>query len=177
MTTVGRTTRYVLPLVLFMAIIFLLARGLYLDPRQIPSPLIGEKIPSFSLPTLENYDQRISEKNLSGKIFLLNVFASWCLPCLEEHQYLMELSDSGTIDIYGLNYKDRVPDVEEWLVKHGNPYNLILVDKDGNLGIDLGVYGVPETFLIDASGTILYKHVGPLTNEIISSKIITKLQE
>ena len=142
---------------IFLILCFFLAKGLFLDPREVPSPLIGKKIPSFSLPSLITEDKTITQDDLIGKKILLNVFASWCGPCLEEHPYLISLKRSQKIEIFGLNYKDYKNDAKIWLKSHGNPYKKIIYDPNALLGFDLGVYGVPETFLINENGIIIYK--------------------
>ena len=167
--------KYSLPFIIFTLVAMFLARGLYLDPQEIPSPLLDQPIPDLDLPALSDNDQRIVSSQLRGKPFLLNVFASWCAPCLEEHEYLMELASSGLISIYGLNYKDVSTNALEWLEKNGNPYTQIAVDSSGKAGIDLGVYGVPETFFVDAKGVIRFKYVGPLNRQVIREEILSRL--
>ncbi len=167
--------KYSVPLIVFTCVVIFLARGLYLNPRQIPSPLINQPIPEINLPTLMDGVSRIKSSDLLGRPFLLNVFASWCAPCLEEHGLLMELADTKSVDIYGLNYKDTNLNALAWLGRNGNPYRLIAVDVNGKMGIDLGVYGVPETFFIDEKGVVRFKHVGPLTSKVINDEILTRI--
>ena len=139
--------------------------GLQLDPRKVPSPLIGKQIPPFNLLELSASKTFITNKDLPSTPYLLNVWASWCGACLEEHQLLQQISDLGSLKIVGLNYKDDFSKATKWLLRYGDPYNQKIFDPDASLGLNLGVYGVPETFLIDEHGTIVYKHIGPLTFE------------
>jgi cytochrome c biogenesis protein CcmG/thiol:disulfide interchange protein DsbE len=155
--------KYIAPLILFIFLGLLLAYGLNLDPRKIPSPLIGKSLPAFSLPTVADPTRRVGRDELRGRVYLLNVWASWCVACRQEHPFLNELTRNKTIPIIGLNYKDKREDALGWLASLGNPYETSLADNDGRLGIDLGVYGVPETFVIDKEGIIRYKHIGPIT--------------
>lgn len=171
--------RFFIPLAVFLLLAMFLGIGLTLNPRELPSPLIGKPAPAFSLPQLRDAQTTISAESLRGKVWLFNVFASWCTPCLEEHPYLVELARSGAVPIYGLNYKDGNVAAQKWLQKHGDPYTGIIVDPDGRVGIDYGVYGVPETFVIDKSGIIRDKHVGPMTREVLEQRImplVRKLQ-
>lgn len=139
--------------------------GLQLDPRKIPSPLIGKKIPKFNLAELSSDGLTITNEDLPSTPFLLNVWASWCSACLEEHELLKRISDSGSIKVIGLNYKDNHLEAARWLLKYGDPYTKKIFDPEASLGLNLGVYGVPETFLIDENGIIVYKHIGPLSFE------------
>ncbi|RME33099.1 MAG: DsbE family thiol:disulfide interchange protein [Gammaproteobacteria bacterium] len=157
--------RYAAPLVLFLLLAVLLAYGLRLDPRRVPSPLIGKPAPAFSLPTLKEPDRHFSPDQMKGRFWLLNVWASWCVACRDEHPYLIRLAREAGVPIIGLDYKDSIPGAHQWLKKLGNPYYQVAVDADGRVGIDWGVYGVPETFLIDPEGVIRYKQIGPLTPE------------
>ena len=169
-------SKFLIPLILFLVLISFLARGLFLNPQEIPSPLIGKKLPDFKLPSLINDSYIVRSDDLKGGPYLLNVFASWCLPCLEEHPLLLELSESGKLDVYGLNYKDQPKNALRWLEENGNPYKAIGIDADGAYSIDLGVYGVPESFLVDSEGVIAFKHVGPLNKDVIKNKILKKLK-
>ncbi len=164
------------PFVIFCALAVLLYVALGKNPEHIPSPLIGKPAPEFKLPDLESQFS-LSKRDMQGQVWLLNVWASWCVACVEEHPLLNDLSNSGAVQIVGLNYKDVQADAKEWLEKHGNPYRFIAVDSTGDVGIDYGVYGVPETFLIDTVGTIQYKHIGPLTREIIDQQIIPLIDQ
>ena len=169
--------RYLLPLVVFVVLIGFFAAGLQLKPREVPSPLIGKPAPGFSLPVLDAPDKRFSGHELKGEVWLLNVWASWCAACLTEHHLLVELSKSGRIRMYGLNYKDKREDALAWLRRHGNPYAVSLSDTDGLVGIDFGVYGVPETFVIDRQGTIRLKHIGPITPEVLRDTILPMIDK
>lgn len=157
--------KFWIPIAAFAVLGILLARGLSLDPRKIPSPLVGKPLPAFSLPTLENPGRKVANTDLRGQVVLINVWASWCAACRQEHPLLMELAQRQVVPVIGLNYKDQRPDAEQMLRTMGNPYGINLVDADGRVGIDWGVYGVPETFLIDKAGIIRFKHIGPITRE------------
>ncbi len=161
-----------IPLLIFIVLVGFLAVGLSLNPRQIPSPLIDKPAPAFSLSALDAPEQKISVQDLRGKVWILNVWASWCVACRIEHPLLVEFSKTGTVPIYGLNYKDKRDDAIGWLAKFGNPYTRSLSDPDGLVGIDFGVYGVPETFVIDKTGVIRMKHIGPVTPEVLRDDII-----
>ncbi|MDO8706731.1 MAG: DsbE family thiol:disulfide interchange protein [Sulfuricaulis sp.] len=169
--------KYIVPLVVFVALGLLLAYGLRLDPHKIPSPLIGKSLPAFSLATVADPARKVSRDDLHGRVYLLNVWASWCVACRQEHPFLNELTSRKVVTIIGLNYKDRREDALQWIGKLGNPYELSLSDQDGRLGIDLGVYGVPETFVIDKQGVIRYKQIGPLTPEAWEQKLQPLIKE
>lgn len=162
--------RYLLPLAVFVAMVAFLGIGLRLDPRDVPSPLIGKPAPAFTLARLDAPEQKISTQDLRGKVWVLNVWASWCAPCRIEHPVIGELAKSG-VPVYGLNYKDKGADARAWLVKLGDPYVATLVDPNGLVGIDYGVYGVPETFVIDQNGIIRFKFNGPITPEVLRDAI------
>jgi cytochrome c biogenesis protein CcmG/thiol:disulfide interchange protein DsbE len=171
--------RVLIPLAVFLLLVGFLAVGLNRDPREVPSPLIGKAAPPFDLPLLGQPDERSSSvarrfapSDMRGKVWLLNVWASWCVSCREEHPVLVDLSKKGALPILGLNYKDRNDDAQRWLQQFGNPYQLSVVDADGRIGIDYGVYGVPETYLIDGEGVIRYKQIGPLTQAILEQKVL-----
>ena len=164
--------RYLLPLLVFVVLVGFLAVGLTLKPREVPSPLIDKPAPAFSLPLLDAPDKSLSAQDLRGKVWLLNVWASWCVACRQEHPLLVELAKSGTVPIYGLNYKDKRPDALQWLERFGNPYTQSIADTAGLVGIDYGVYGVPETFVIDKSGVIRHKLIGPITPESLRDEIL-----
>ena len=161
-----------IPLLIFIMLVTFLGIGLTLDPREVPSPLIDKPMPEFSLQQLEDSQKNIGSGNFVGQVALLNVWASWCIACREEHPLLLELADSGAVDIFGLNYKDKRTDAIQWLHYFGNPYLTSAHDLDGKVGIDFGVYGVPETFIIDQQGIIRYKHVGPITRQVIDDEIL-----
>jgi len=169
--------RYLLPLGIFVVIAVFLGIGLGLNPREAPSSLIDKPEPSFSLPQLHKPEQAFSLADMKGKVWLLNVWASWCVACREEHPVLVEFSRTGTVPIVGLNYKDERSDGLRWLGQFGDPYRLSVYDHDGRVGIDYGVYGVPETFLIDKNGVIRYKRIGVVTPEILRDKILPLVKE
>lgn len=159
--------RFLIPLIIFMALIGLFAVGLQLNPREVPSPLIDKPVPAFELARLDAPEQTFSRRDLTAHpVSLFNVWASWCVACRQEHPFLMELARSGDIPIFGLNYKDERNDAIAWLKRHGNPYRASGFDHEGRVGIEWGVYGVPETFIVDAQGVIRYKHIGPLTPQV-----------
>ncbi len=169
--------KFLIPIAVFIAIGLLLAYGLSLDPKKIPSPLVGKPLPAFALADLHKPNQTITSESLRGKVYLLNVWASWCVACREEHPLLVELARTKAVPIIGLNYKDKRNDALRWLEGLGNPYDWSLSDIDGRVGIDLGVYGVPETFVIDKAGVIRYKHIGPISPDAWRDKIAPLLRE
>ena len=169
--------RYLLPLGIFVLLIFLLGIGLSLNPREVPSPLIGKPAPAFQLPQLHDPAKTFSPKELQGKVWVLNVWASWCVACRDEHPVLTALARSGIAPVYGLNYKDKRHEAIEWLRRYGDPYQASLIDADGRVGIDYGVYGVPETYVIDKQGVIRYKRIGPVTPDIVQSKVAPLIAE
>ncbi len=167
-----------LPLILFILIIIFLWKGLNLHPNLIPSPLINKPAPYFELPSLLD-SKKISNKDFIGHVTLLNVWATWCATCAEEHDLLLQLAQQEHIIIYGLNYKDNPNAAKKWLMQYGNPYQKIAVDQLGNVAIDLGVYGTPETFIIDKKGVIRYKHIGAISADVWENKLrdlVTQLQ-
>ena len=155
----------------------LLAVGLRLDPREVPSPLIGKPAPAFELPLLQQPDKSFSQKDMLGTVWVMNVWASWCPPCLVEHPVVSELARSGIAPVVGLNYKDAREDALPWLKRNGDPFKVTVYDAAGRIAIDYGVYGVPETYVIDRNGVIRYKRVGPLTPEIIQKKVRPLIEE
>jgi len=165
-------SRFLLPLALFVGLVIFLAIGLRRDPHEVPSPLINKPAPAFQLPQLHEQAKTFSPQEMRGKVWLLNVWASWCISCREEHPVLLALARSGEVPLYGLNYKDQRNDAIAWLDELGNPYLLSAADLDGRVGIDYGVYGAPETYLIDRDGVIRFKHIGPLTPEVIQGKLL-----
>jgi len=169
--------RALIPLAVFVALAGFLAVGLKLDPREVPSPLIGKPAPSFALTRLDDASQTMKRDDMLGKVWMLNVWASWCVACREEHPLLVAYSKSKAVPIIGLNYKDQRADGMGWLQQFGNPYDLSIFDQNGRVGIDFGVYGVPETFVIDKRGVIRMKHIGPLTPEVIDKRISPLLKE
>jgi cytochrome c biogenesis protein CcmG/thiol:disulfide interchange protein DsbE len=163
--------RYLWPLVGFLVLVGFLAFGLKLDPREVPSPLIGKPAPPFRAALLARPEKVVTPQDLAGKPWILNVWASWCGPCRDEHPVWVDYARRSPVPIYGLNYKDNPKAGAAWLQQLGNPYTESLTDPDGRIGIDYGVYGVPETFVIDRSGVVRYKHVGPMTPEALRDKI------
>ena len=155
-----------LPLALFAVLALLLGVGLKLNPREVPSPFIGKPAPAFTLPQLADPARTLSAAELKGQVWVLNVWASWCAPCRDEHPLLVDVARGQPLVLVGLNYKDDRRNAQEWLRKLGDPYRATVVDADGRVGIDWGVYGVPETFVVDREGIVRLKHVGPLTREI-----------
>ena len=169
--------RYLIPVVVFAATLVLLGAGLSLNPREVPSPLIGKAAPAFDLPTLAAPGERMTREDFAGRVWILNVWASWCVSCREEHQTLTALARTGVAPVVGLNYKDEREQGLAWLGRYGNPYALSLYDREGSLGVDFGVYGVPETFIIDKKGVIRYKFIGILKPEIVEKKILPLVKE
>lgn len=163
---------FLLPLLVFVAIGIFFGIGLTRDPREIPSPLIGRPVPAFSLPAVQGRSLGLASDDLRGDVSLVNVFASWCAACREEHPLLMEIKAASTVPVHGLNYKDRPGDAAAWLDKLGDPYTRTGADVNGRVGIDWGVYGVPETFVIDRDGRIAYKHIGPITPAAWNEKLL-----
>ena len=159
-----RSRLLLLPLLLFAALLALLLRGLQLDPAALPSALLGRPLPAFSLPVLGRAETA-TRASVSGSVALFNVWATWCAACREEHAYLQQLAAAGVL-IYGINYKDTEAAALAWLARLGDPYRLSIVDANGSLGLDLGVYGAPETFLVDRAGIIRYRHVGVLDEQV-----------
>lgn len=169
--------RFLLPLGIFFALLIFLGIGLRLNPREIPSPFIGKPAPAFQLTQLHDPEKTISERDMRGQVWLLNVWASWCVSCRQEHPVLMDLAKMNAVPIIGLNYKDSRAEGAGWLRQFGNPYQLSAFDSSGKVGIDYGVYGVPETFLIDKTGVIRLKHTGPVTPEVIRDKLLPLIKE
>ena len=172
-----KALRFVIPLGIFALLVFFLWRGLRLDPHEVPSPLIDKPAPAFALARLDDASRRIGRDDLRGQVWLLNVWASWCVACREEHPVLLQLSRSKLVPLIGLDYKDTREEGMGWLQQFGNPYDASAFDADGRVGIDFGVYGVPETFIIDKRGVIRMKHIGPLTPEIIQTRIQPLVKE
>jgi len=189
--------KFLWPLIGFIALVVLLAVGLNLNPRDVPSPLVGKPAPQFALARLDAPEQTFSPQDMTGKVWLLNVWASWCVSCRQEHPVLVELAKNKSLPLIGLNYKevrgdgsidmDKIDAASEkrmayqrangWLQTHGDPYTLTAMDLDGRVGIDFGVYGVPETYVIDKTGIIRMKHTGPITPDIFSGKILPLVAE
>jgi cytochrome c biogenesis protein CcmG/thiol:disulfide interchange protein DsbE len=165
-------TRFAIPFLLFILLVAFLAVGLRHDPHEVPSPLINKAAPAFQLSQLRDSSKTFSANDMRGKVWLLNVWASWCVTCRDEHPLLIQYARSGALPIYGLNYKDKREDALSWLGELGDPYVLSVSDTDGRVGIDYGVYGAPETYLIDRDGIIRFKQVGPVTPDIWQEKIL-----
>ena len=167
----------ILPLAVFGVLVAFLAVGLTLKPRELPSPLIDKPLPAFALPQLSAPERTLAAQDMQGKVWMLNVWASWCVACRIEHPVLVDLAKTNTVLIYGLNYKDKRDDALQWLTRFGNPYLESLSDTQGLVGIDLGVYGVPETFIIDKQGVIRHKHIGPITPEALNDTILPLMRK
>ena len=167
---------YLVALIVFVAIGVLLAHGLGLDPKRIPSPLIGKPVPRFALPPVKGRTLGLTSENLKGEVSLVNVFASWCTACLLEHPLLMRLKENNVLPVHGLNYKDAPDDAAAWLARHGDPYTRTGADRDGRVAIDWGVYGVPETFVIDRDGRIARKYIGPLSEQDVNDTLIPLIE-
>lgn len=169
--------RYLIPAGVFGLLVVFLGIGLVLDPSKVPSPLIDKAAPEFELPQLHDAAQTISNEDMLGQAWLLNVWASWCVSCRQEHPLLLELARQGVVPIYGLNYKDRRDEAIAWLQDLGNPYVKSAYDIEGRVGMDYGVYGVPETYVIDKQGVIRYKQIGPISMKVLEDKILPLLRE
>ena len=189
--------KFLVPLLLFFALAAFLGFGLTLNPREVPSPLIGKPAPEFTLARLDQPEQRFALEEMRGEVWLLNVWASWCVACREEHPVLVRMAQQKLVPIVGLNYKEvrgdgalnvrgmaldtetdlAIQRARRWLTDHGDPYVVSVLDIDGRVGIDFGVYGVPETFLIDREGKIRYKHIGPITPEVLKQVLLPKIEE
>ena len=163
---------YLLPIVIFAGIGVLLYLGLFRDPTLVPSPLIGKPVPEFALGPVKGREHGLSSQDLRGEVSLVNVFASWCVACRDEHPLLMALERERVVPIHGLNYKDEPEAAAAWLDALGDPYTKIGSDLDGRVGLDWGVYGVPETFVVDRNGGIAYKHIGPVTPQVLDEIIL-----
>lgn len=170
-------TRFLIPIVLFGVLVAVFSVGLQRDPSFVPSPLIGKAAPSFRLRALQAPDQVVSDADLRGRVSLLNVWATWCVGCRQEHETLNKIADLNDVPIFGLNWKDDAQQALTWLAELGNPYVATAVDADGKVAIDWGVYGAPETFLIDANGIIIYRHISPLTMDIWQTEFVPRIKE
>ncbi|MBS0498133.1 MAG: DsbE family thiol:disulfide interchange protein [Proteobacteria bacterium] len=169
--------RYLIPLFAFLVLAAFLLVGLTLNPRQVPSPLIDKPAPKFQLNQLQEPDKIMSSDDNLGKVWMLNVWASWCVACRDEHPLLVQLARTGIVPIYGLNYKDERNTAMQWLKHYGDPYTISIMDSDGKVGIDYGVYGVPETYVIDKKGIIRHKQIGPVTVDSLEKTIIPLIKE
>lgn len=166
-----------LPFVLFLALVGFFAKGLFLDPREVPSPFIGRAAPAFTLPLVGDAQASFSPADMKGRVWMLNVWAPWCVSCRQEHGFLMQLAQTGGIPIVGLNWKDKDREAASLLARTGNPYLAVPEDHDGRVGIDYGVTGTPETYLIDKKGIVRMKHVGPISPDVWKEKFEPKLKE
>ena len=175
--TAALRLRYVLPLVVFAAMAVALGVGLTLKPREIPSVLIDKPVPRFALPGLQGMGEGFSSEDLVGKVRLVNFFASWCIACRAEHPLLNRLNSEGIVPVFGINYKDKPTNARAFLDRLGNPYSRIGTDRDGRVGIDWGVYGLPESFLVDRNGRIIYKQIGPFTERDIERTLIPLIEK
>ncbi|OGS92265.1 MAG: thiol:disulfide interchange protein [Gallionellales bacterium GWA2_60_18] len=169
--------RFLLPLGIFIVLVIFLGIGLTLNPRELPSPFIDKPAPAFNIPQLHDGNKTFAPTDMKGKVWLLNVWASWCVSCREEHPVLLDLAQQDIVPIIGLDYKDERENGLGWLQQHGDPYTLSAYDRDGRVGIDYGVYGVPETFIIDKTGVIRMKHTGPITPQALREKILPLVKE
>ena len=170
-------TRYLIPIGAFMLLVIVLSIGLTKDPRRLPSPLLEKPAPVFELPSLTDPQQTVGSATYAGQVALVNVWATWCPGCRQEHDFLLELAAENTVPIFGLNWRDNRPDALRWLEALGDPYVVSAYDEDGRVGIDWGVYGAPETFLIDQEGVVVFKHIAPLTREIWNRDFVPLINE
>lgn len=169
--------KFLIPLVLFVLLVIFLAIGLNRDPHELPSPLINKPAPAFEIAQLSEPNKTFSPASMKGKVWVLNVWASWCVACREEHPVLVELAKSQVAPVIGLDYKDQRQDALAMLARQGNPYLLSAFDANGRVGIDYGVYGVPETYVIDKAGIIRFKHIGPITMDLLNQKMYPLISE
>jgi cytochrome c biogenesis protein CcmG, thiol:disulfide interchange protein DsbE len=169
--------RYVLPLLLFALLVVLFIFGMQIDPRRVPSPLIDKPLPAFELAQLHDPELMLSNQKLRGDVVLVNVWASWCVSCRYEHPLLLAFSREGDVDLYGLNYKDTRKDALQWLKQYGDPYKTSAFDPLGRTGIDFGVYGVPETYVLDKDGIVRYKHIGPISQGDLDDTILPLIKK
>ena len=166
-----------LPLVLFVVLVGFFAKGLFLNPREVPSPFIGRVAPAFTLPLVGDASATFSPADMKGRVWMLNIWAPWCVSCRQEHGFLMQLTQSGRIPIVGLNWKDKAREAEALLARTGSPYVAVPEDLDGRVGIDYGVTGTPETYIIDQAGIVRLKHIGPISPDVWQTKFEPKLKE
>ena len=158
--------RFVVPIIVFLLLVVVFSFGLFNDPRELPSPFLGEQAPTFEVASLKEPERLVGSAEYAGQMALVNVWATWCVGCRQEHEFLMQLAASDAIPIYGINWRDRRNEAQSWLQQLGDPYVFSAFDEDGRVGIDWGVYGAPETFLISPDGIVLHKHLGPLNPSI-----------
>jgi cytochrome c biogenesis protein CcmG, thiol:disulfide interchange protein DsbE len=169
--------RYLVPAGVFVALVAFLYVGLGRDKETLPSPLIGKPAPQFELPRVDNPAQTIASREFAGRPYVLNIWGTWCVGCRQEHEALMEIARRGEVPLVGLNWKDELPLAQRWLQELGNPYVASAFDPDGRVGIDWGAYGAPETFLVDARGTVVYKHVSPMTLQVWEQKFLPLIEQ
>jgi cytochrome c biogenesis protein CcmG, thiol:disulfide interchange protein DsbE len=172
-----KVLKFLIPLAIFAVLAGFLFKGLFLDPRKVPSPLIDKPAPAFALTRLDRPELTIRRDDMLGKVWMLNVWASWCETCRDEHPYLVEFAKLKAVPIYGLDYKDQREPAQQWLAERGNPYDASLFDVTGRTGIDFGVYGVPETFVIDKQGVIRFKQIGALTPAVLRDEVLPLLRK
>jgi cytochrome c biogenesis protein CcmG/thiol:disulfide interchange protein DsbE len=169
--------RFIIPIGLFAALAVFLFVGLSRDKETLPSPLIGKPAPQFELPRVEDPAQKISNRELAGRPYVVNIWGTWCFACREEHAVLMEIARRGEVPLVGLNWKDELVPAQQWLKQLGNPYVATAFDPQGDVGIDWGAYGAPETYLVDARGTIVYKYVSPLTIDVWEREFLPRIKQ
>ncbi len=172
-----RAWQFFLPLVVFFTLVWFLYQGLFLNPREVPSALIGKPAPQFSLPILHTPGDKFSPASMKGKVWLLNVWGSWCASCRYEHPLLNDLAKNQVVPIVGFNWKDDPIAAKGWLAKYGDPYRLSVSDIDGRVAIDWGVYGAPETFIIDKAGIVREKHTGPIDAKVMNEKLLPIIRD
>lgn len=168
--------RYLLPGAVFLVLCGFFVAGLYRDPTLVPSPLIGKPAPAFSLPKVENIAETVALDDYKGQVFVLNVWGTWCVACRQEHEMLLEIERSGVVPLVGLNWKDDLVQAQAWLAQLGNPYTASAFDEEGRVGIDFGVYGAPETFLVDGNGRVIFKFISPMTREVWEKEFLPRIQ-
>ncbi len=168
--------RFAIPVALFAVLVGFLFVGLNLDPREVPSPFIGKPAPAFDLPLLGDNEKRLTPEDMKGQVWLMNVWATWCPGCRQEHDTLLRLDQRNLAPIVGFDYKDESDKALSWLQTLGNPYQVVVEDVDGRAAIDWGVYGAPETFIIDAEGIVQYKHIGPLTDASVANDLVPVIE-
>jgi cytochrome c biogenesis protein CcmG/thiol:disulfide interchange protein DsbE len=169
--------KFFIPVILFVGLLVIFARGLELDPSYVPSPLIGKPAPEFTLPRLLDNDSTLSKADMLGTVSLFNVWGTWCVGCREEHDTLIQITRESGVPIYGLNWKDDIGMARQWLQQLGNPYAATAVDLEGGVAIDWGVYGAPETFLLDAEGQVVYKHLSPMTMDVWNDEFLPRIRQ
>ncbi|MCK9687653.1 DsbE family thiol:disulfide interchange protein [Scleromatobacter humisilvae] len=172
-----KALKFIIPLAIFVGLAGFLYKGLYLDPREVPSPLIDKPAPEFALTQLDKPEATIRRADMLGKVWMLNVWASWCETCRDEHPYLVEFAKLKALPIYGLDYKDQREPAQAWLTERGNPYDASMFDERGRVGIDFGVYAVPETFIIDKQGVVRFKQIGMLTPEVLNNTVLPLIRK